>query len=463
LKTRRTKIWLSLAILVVAPLILSSCGGATPVLGASWPGLVDINDTLYLSYSKVYALNTDGTPKWSFPEKLESNQGFFAPPAADDKLVVVTDYTDSVFGLDPADGTQKWVFKSNRSRFIGGPVLGDSLVYAATADGTVHAISRDTSSGTAKQAWSFSAESSIWATPLLADGTLYVTSMDKHVYALDAQTGELQWKFPDETSAPENPPIGGIVGTPTLHKGVLYFGSFNNRLYALDIQTHKVLWRYDTSNWVWGSPVVDDATGYVIGADLDGHIFAIDSAGGDPAKAVWQVDAKPAAAGAKVSVVGSPVLRTMDDGTTVAYFTCDGDPNLYVLNIKDGSNVLPPKTVTNVFQTTFLIIPTGSNTRPVKLYPAPVFTDDTLMVATHDLNEKREALFALDGKTLAEKWKVSLNDADNAIQAKTAPPSDQAPQDQGGLLGNPINTLLLITAVFLLVSLVLRPQRGGKK
>jgi outer membrane protein assembly factor BamB len=281
--------------------------------------------------------------------------------------------------------------------------------------------------------------------------------MDRHVYALDAETGKLQWKFPDQSSAPENPPLGGIVGTPTLHNGVLYFGSFNNHLYALDVKTREVLWRYETTNWVWGSPVVDDETGYVIAADLDGHIFAVDPASSGPGdkKAAWTVNAKPVTTGAKVSVVGSPVLRKMDDKTSVVYITTDGDPNLYILNAKDGTNALGPKTVTNTFQTSFLFIPTGSNTRPVKLYPSSVFSDDTLIVATF---EGDHALFALDGKTLTDKWKVSLKDTDSKLQAAKGQPADQ---NQGGLLGNPINTLLLITAVFLLVSLVLRPQ--GKK
>jgi outer membrane protein assembly factor BamB len=451
---------------IIAAVILSGCTGASAVLGASWPGLSVSQNTIYLSYGKVYALNHDGTPLWSFPappNQLAANQAFFAPPAVSDHLVVVTDYTDSMFGINPADGTQKWMFKykspSSGSRFIGGPILGDKLIYAATVDGVVHAIPTDNQSGAAQEAWSYATDGNIWATPLLDSGTLYVTSLDGHVYALDAGTGKLQWKFPDETSAPENPPMRGIVGTPTLHNGVLYFGSLNNRLYALDTNTRKVLWRYDTTNWVWSSPVIDDNTGYLVGADLDGHIFAIDPAKStaDKVAVVWPVDTTTLVVNG--TIVGAPLLETMDDGTRVAYITTGGDPNLLVLNAKNGS-VIRSKTITNTTQTSFLIIPTGPNTRTVKLYPAPVLTRDsrdaTLLLASH---EGDNVIYALNGKTLAEQWTLSLKDADAKLVAKTQPTTDP----QTGLFSGPVNTFLLIISVFLLISLVLRSPKGGKK
>jgi len=446
---------------VIATPILSGCTGASTVLGASWPGLAVQNNTIYLSYAKVYAFDVNGTPKWSFPDsshQLAQNQAFFAPPASDDKLVVVTDYTDSVFGLDPATGTQQWVFKSNGSRFIGGPVLSDKLIYAATADGIVHAIDRNASEGVAKEVWKFPTEGSIWSTPLLVEGTLYVTSMDKHVYAIDAETGSLKWKYPDQDSEPETPPLGGIVGAPALHKGVLYFSSFNNRLYALDVETHKILWRYQTSNWVWGSPVVDDTTGYVVAADVDGHIFAIDPTSSDPKKPVWTVTATNTySPGTRAIVVGSPVLRTLDDGTPVVYIVSDGQPNLYVLKVKDGSNAIEPKSITYTTKTMFLFWETGGTNPPlpVKLYAPPAFTDDTILLATH---EGPNALYTLDAKTLKEtRPPVALKDVDSTLLAKSGPQPDQ----NTGLLGDP-KTLLLMVGVFFVVSLLLRPGQGKK-
>ena len=471
MKTRRTQSWLIIAALAIAAPILSGCTGASTVLTASWPGLAVENNTIYLSYAKVYSLGLDGTPKWSFPDpnhQLQSGQAFFAPPASNDKLVVVSDYTDSVFGLDPASGQEQWVFKTNKSRIIGGPVMGDKYIYAASADGILHAIDASSlspsSSGekTAKEAWSFTTEGSIWSTPLLDSGTLYVTSMDKHVYALDAETGKLQWKYPDQNSAPENPALGGIVGAPALHKGVLYFSSFNNRLYALDVETHKILWRYTTENWVWGSPVVDDSTGYVIAADLNGNIFAIDPAGSNPEKPVWKVTAKPPPGGLHASVVGSPALRMLADGTPAVYVGSDSDPDLYVLKVKDGSNALPasPKSLTYTTPTTFLFWETGGTNPPLplKLYPSPVFSDDTLYLAT---SEGPNALYSLDANSLEYKSgekPIATKDVDTALLAKT-----NQPQPDNGILGNP-QTLLFMLVIFLVVTLVLRPgPQGGKK
>ena len=48
---------------------------------------------------------------------------------------------------------------------------------------------------TGKIKWSFQTGNKIRSTPALCNGVVYFGSDDGHLYALDAQTGKLKWRF----------------------------------------------------------------------------------------------------------------------------------------------------------------------------------------------------------------------------------------------------------------------------
>lgn len=436
--TRRLKIYFILGLLLaLVALSTTGCasGSAALMAGSSWPGVTAFEGSAYIAYgSKVYAINAEaGDVNWSFPEKVVGGETFFAPPAVTDDLVVVTDYSDSLFALNPADGKQLWMFKSNRSRFIGGAAIGETLVYAATVDGTVHALDRKM--GT--EEWSYTAEGGVWSTPLLADGMLYVTALGRHLYALDAETGRLSWKFPDNGG---NPPLGAMVSTPTLYKGVLYFGNFNNRLYALSVENQDVLWTYDTTNWLWSSPAIDEQNQRLISADLDGHVFSLNLADGSVA---WTYEATGA-------VVGAPLLGEID-GEPVVYLTSKGDPNLLVLSTSDGKNAVRPFTLKAEFTTRFLFIDTGIDTRPIPIFASPVAGGELLLIGAHEGND---TLYALNKKDMTVAWHFNPTQYENMLKEEQG----QAPES---FFSNPLNMLLLVVMMVLVYSLLGRGR--GKR
>ena len=51
-----------------------------------------------------------------------------------------------------------------------------------------------------KKAWTFKMDvtDSLETTPIIVNGTMYVTSSFNHVYALDAQTGKAKWHYQHE-------------------------------------------------------------------------------------------------------------------------------------------------------------------------------------------------------------------------------------------------------------------------
>ncbi|HEC23952.1 MAG TPA: hypothetical protein ENI95_13650 [Chloroflexi bacterium] len=390
MRTSKLRIWLLGAVLLVLGTLLAGCGSSSRAVltGSSWPGFTVADDVVYIAFGpQVYAVDLATTnPIWSFPEEPQRGQAFYAPPAVDDDLVVVGDYTNMLFALDRETGREVWSFQSGRARFIGGAVIGEEYVYAGAVDGTFYALDRETG----EEVWSFAARRDIWSTPLLIGDTVYVTSLDRHLYALDARTGDLRWQFPAPGEEDREPIMGALVGTPTLYEGVLYFGSFNNHVYALDAGTQEVLWTFQTTNWVWSSPAIDEENNLLVGGDLDGLVFALDRETGE---SVWTFDTDG-------PIVGTPALGTLSDGTRVAYVT-SGDSNLYMLSIEDGTPVAPPVSVKAEFTTRFLVIPTGVSIRPVPVYAPPVLYDDVVLVGVH---QGESLLYAFDRETLLERW-----------------------------------------------------------
>ena len=433
--TQRLKTYLPLVLLLVlVAVLMSGCSGSAAMLaGNSWPGITVSGDSAYVAYAgQVFALDVQsGAVQWAFPEKAVNGQTFFAPPAAAGDLVVVNDYRDSLFALDPATGEQQWFFKSSHSRFIGGAVIGEDLIYAATVDGIIHALDRKTGAET----WSYATGESIWSTPLLADGTLYITSLERRLYVLDAKTGGLSWQFSDGEGSSDTPPIGAMVGTPTLYEGVLYFGSFNDRVYAVSTETHDVLWTYKSTNWVWSSPVIDEPNGQVIGADLDGHIFALSMKDGSP---VWTHDASG-------PVVGEPLLGELADGTSVAYITCGGDPNLLILDVSDGNEV-KSMSLNAEFTTRFIVIPTGTDVRSIPLFAPPVGGDNLLLIGAH---QGDNIVYALEREDLQEVWR--FNPTAYAQQQKEA--QSQGQEEPTSFFSSPMNILLFVSVALLMFTL----------
>jgi outer membrane protein assembly factor BamB len=115
--------------------------------------------------------------------------------------------------------------------------------------------------------WSFSnLPSNLFSPPAVVDGVMYTASVDSNLYAFDARTGTILWKYAFSSS--------GYIPSPSVFNGVVYVAACD--LYALDAKTGKVLWKYTTGACVGTSPVVVNGVVYV-GAD---NFYAVDAATG---------------------------------------------------------------------------------------------------------------------------------------------------------------------------------------
>lgn len=99
-------------------------------------------------------------------------------------------------------------------------------------------------------AWSVDLETSrgVEATPIVVDGVMYTTSAWSILYAVDAKTGALLWKFD-----PEVPREWGVHACcdvvnrgAAVWQGKVFIGTIDGRLISLDAESGAVLWSVNT-------------------------------------------------------------------------------------------------------------------------------------------------------------------------------------------------------------------------
>ena len=103
--------------------------------------------------------------------------------------------------------------------------------------------------GDLKLAWAFQvgALRSNEASPIVIDGTLYISSSSgpKNVFALDAKTGVLKWRFQPEVAEDVLPVVCCDVDSRgvSFASGKILFSQLDGFLSALDAQTGKEIWK----------------------------------------------------------------------------------------------------------------------------------------------------------------------------------------------------------------------------
>jgi outer membrane protein assembly factor BamB len=190
--------------------------------------------------------------------------------------------------------------------FQGSTAVDDGIVYLANDTGDYDLYAVEISSRTVL--WKFHPETSIYASPMVASGIVYVGDGDGNIYALHGRTGALLWTRYDPSfyiiSAPAAAngvlysPDGASLdafnaqtGTPlwsyametwysppAVADGVVYIGSYSGDLVALSASTGTLLWTYTTGDKIASSPAVANGTVYV--GSMDDSLYAINATTG---------------------------------------------------------------------------------------------------------------------------------------------------------------------------------------
>ena len=157
------------------------------------------------------------------------------------------------------------------------PAVADGVVYVGSiehhaARGALIAIDADSGA----ERWRFATAGEVGSSPAVADGVVYIGSRGTHdseevqepevgsVYAVDAATGAERWRFA----------AGGPVdSSPAVVNGVVYIGGGDGALLALEAATGEELWRLQTDGVVGSSPAVVEGVVYI--GSSDGFVYAV--------------------------------------------------------------------------------------------------------------------------------------------------------------------------------------------
>jgi len=256
-----------------------------------------------------------GTEKWKF----KTGGHVASSPAVSNGSVFFLSYDNNFYAVDASTGAQKWKFKTEGERrfiakhlhgvepasepvpdpfdfYLSSPVIDNGLVFFGSGDSNVYAL--DAASGALK--WKFKTGDVVHASPAIVDGTLYIGSWDTFLYALDAASGKEKWRF----KTGEDHEIynqTGIQASPAVADGVVYFGCRDSNFYALDARSGKQLWLFSNkTSWVINSAAIQDGKVYFATSDT-GLFQALDAKSGAVLYTLdfnhWPMFSSPAIAG----------------------------------------------------------------------------------------------------------------------------------------------------------------------
>lgn len=219
-------------------------------------------------------------------------------PAVVDGTVYVMSYDGKFYALNAKTGVPRWKFTTGGERrfearglhgmqprnqtiadafdiYLSSPVVAQGAVYFGSGDGNVYAL--DAASGTLR--WKYPTGNVVHASPAYANGVVFVGSWDSYFYAIDATSGALKWRF----HSGEDPDLHNQVGfqsSPAVVDGVVYTGCRDSNLYALDAATGHEKWRFGTElSWVITSPAVVDGK-VIFGTSDSSRYHVVDAATG---------------------------------------------------------------------------------------------------------------------------------------------------------------------------------------
>jgi quinohemoprotein ethanol dehydrogenase len=155
-------------------------------------------------------------------------------------------------------------------------------------------INRETV-GRLRLAWTLDLDvSNAQSTPLAVDGVLYVAAGYSQVFAVDAPTGKLLWKYDPLVLAVVGKKLRAGAGVRGLAyaAGKLFVGTHDGRLISVDAKTGAMVWSTltldpDDSTFISGAPRVFKgkvAIGFGDSGTTPGRVSVFDAATGKP---VW--------------------------------------------------------------------------------------------------------------------------------------------------------------------------------
>lgn len=307
-----------------AALLLGSSSGDWPFFGYD-PGHTGYVDQL------TNGRDNQGKLLWS-----RRMGPVFSSPVAGLKMLFVSSTDGYLYALEQDTGAIAWRVRLDSLLTDATPALEGQVLFVAAHGSALEALNAHTG----QAYWTVETSQKIQAPPLVV-GSRVLVATQLALWALDAASGRVLWKFHHGAAG------WPTTGSPAVSGNMVYAGlGTSTQLWALSLGDGHVAWSFDTGDRITSEPLVEGNIVYI--ATWRGSILALDRVTG---KQRWAY-ALNAARGASVvdGVAGSMALaqnRLYVGDYRGALLCIDAQHGRLMWRFATGAQILATPVVTN--------------------------------------------------------------------------------------------------------------------
>lgn len=243
--------------------------------------------------------------------------------------------------------------------------------------------------------WSFKTGDGVESAPAVVNGIAYVSSLDKHLYAIDVATGKQKWKTK----------LGSMKASPSVKGDRVYVGDLNGFFFCVSAADGKVVWKFEAEGEI-AAAANFHGNNAVFGSH-DSNLYCLDPEG----KKVWAtkvdgpINAAAAIVGDKTFATGCSdgILHVIDarngkelgaldlGGQSMATAAVVGD-RLYLSMVSNQVVAADLKELKKLWAF-------EAPKRQQPFYSSAAVSEGLVVSGSRD-----KKVYAIDAKTGAEKW-----------------------------------------------------------
>lgn len=176
--------------------------------------------------------------------RIEERYDLCCSPTVVGDVIFYPDWGGNLHALDSVTQEKLWTFEIDDStQWITAPAISGGVAYHVKYDSTLHAIDIETG----EELWTFQADGILSRAPAVKDEYVVVMTIQSHLYALRAASGEMVWDLKPEAG-------NESYAKPVITGDVVYFAGGDMKLRALDLSTGEQLWSYQAGGTL-GTPL----------------------------------------------------------------------------------------------------------------------------------------------------------------------------------------------------------------
>lgn len=225
-----------------------------------------------------------------------------------------TSNNGSIYAFNAITGQLQWKFTGPSQSLIPTNYFSNGIIYTGIQN---KITAFDTITRTIR--WEYATGGTVYSCPMVVNGTVFMNSDDMYLYAIDAASGSLKWKFAQGTPIG----LGGNYSSPVVINNVVYFGSIDGSVYAVDAVTGQQIWQKTNTispgTFFQSSPCVVNGILYI--GDIAANLIALNTSDGS---VLWHYR------------IGSLVFSSPSVSGNVV-FVCSADNSLYAVDAVTGN------------------------------------------------------------------------------------------------------------------------------